>query len=110
MQLCLAAAVSLVALTDWGAQLLGLVLPARTAQAAARLARWAVLAGVGLLALSRSAALVLNYGAPLTLYRHLPEVGGRGWAELLAPWAGLALGGATCRCRLCLPLNTQTDA
>jgi hypothetical protein len=35
------------------------------------------LVGSSLLALSRSAALVVNYGAPLHIYQHLPTV--RGW-------------------------------
>lgn len=77
LQLCLAAAASLATLADWAARVLSSVIPPRTAQALAKLGSRAVLGVVGVLALSRSAALVLNYGASLQIYKHLPEVGAR---------------------------------
>jgi hypothetical protein len=73
LQICLAAAASLAVLANWAAWVLSFLLPARAARAVAKLGSRAVLAAVSLLAVSRSTAQVLNYGAPLTIYRHLPE-------------------------------------
>ena len=50
------------------------MLPAKAARALPKFGSRAVLAVMALLAVSRSAALVLNYGAPMNVYRHLPEV------------------------------------
>jgi hypothetical protein len=73
-QICLAAAASFVALLDLARRMLGAALPQRLAAAVVRGAAALFLAGTCLLALSRSAALVINYGAPMQIYRHLPEV------------------------------------
>lgn len=53
----------------------GAVLPRRAAAAVVQPVAALFLVGSVLLALSRSAALVVNYSAPLRIYRHLPEVG-----------------------------------
>jgi alpha-1,2-mannosyltransferase len=73
-QICLAAAASFLALLDLTRRLLGAALPQQLAAAVVRGAAALFLAGTCLLALSRSAALVINYGAPVQIYRHLPEV------------------------------------
>lgn len=76
LQICLAAAASFVALCALGRRALGAALPPRLAAAAVRAAAALFLAATCLLALSRSAALVVNYGAPMRLYSALPVVGG----------------------------------
>ena len=73
-QICLAAAASFVALLDLARRMLGAALPQRLAAAVVHGAAALFLAGTCLLALSRSAALVINYGAPMQIYRQLPEV------------------------------------
>lgn len=75
LQICLAAAASLAALTSWATSLLSRPFSLSFARSLARLGANCVLAVVGLLALSRTTALLLNYGAPMTIYRHLPQVG-----------------------------------
>ena len=69
---------------------LGWLLPRQAGQWIARLAPRLVCFAVMVLSLSRVAALLLNYGAPLQIYRQLPEVGRPDWAVIRAPatpWA-----------------------
>lgn len=73
LQVCLAAAASFVALLDLARSALAAMLPQRAAAALARLVAAAFLAGTCLLAVSRSAALVVNYGASMRIYNHLPQ-------------------------------------
>ena len=92
-QICLAAAASFVALCSLAGGLLRAALPRRAAALLVQAAAAAFLAGSVLLAASRSAALVINYGAPMRLYRHLPQARSctlLGW--LLHEWR--RLGGA----------------
>lgn len=74
VQICLAAAASFVGLCAAGRRLLGLLLPQRLAAATINAGAALFLGGTCLLALSRSTALVVNYGAPMRIYTHLPEV------------------------------------
>jgi alpha-1,2-mannosyltransferase len=76
--ICLAAAASFVALCSLAGGVLGAVLPRRAAAALVQSVAALFLVGSSLLALSRSAALVVNYGAPLHIYQHLPTVEGTG--------------------------------
>ncbi|KAI7842794.1 hypothetical protein COHA_003540 [Chlorella ohadii] len=76
--ICLAAAASFVALCSLAGGILGMLLPRHAATAVVQLFAALFLLGSGLLAFSRSAALVVNYGAPLRIYQHLPEVEGSG--------------------------------
>ena len=72
--MCLAAAVTLTALPKLVRRCCTQVLPRRAAQMAARslLALTFVLI-VGL-SLTRTAALLVNYGAPMRIYKALPQV------------------------------------
>ncbi|KAL4423801.1 hypothetical protein ABPG75_001102 [Micractinium tetrahymenae] len=75
---CLAAAASCTALWSLGRRLLGALLPQRASAPLAWAGAALLLASTCLLALSRSAALVVNYGAPMRIYTRLPEVAGHG--------------------------------
>ncbi|KAL4446276.1 hypothetical protein ABPG77_003083 [Micractinium sp. CCAP 211/92] len=75
---CLAAAASCTALWSLVRRLLGTLLPQRVAATLACAAAALFLAGTCLLALSRSAALVVHYGAPMRIYSRLPAVAGPG--------------------------------
>jgi len=78
----LAAAASFVALCALGKRLLGALLPQHVAYWVVKCGAALFLAGSCLLAVSRSAALVLNYGAPMQIYSHLPEVGRYAWLQM----------------------------
>ena len=56
------------------ASILRKLLPRNVARWVSRGATAVVIIVIVLLSLSRSIALVVNYGATMTLYRHLPEV------------------------------------
>lgn len=88
LQICLAAAASFVALCSLAGGILGALLPRRVATAFVQSVAALFLMGTGLLALSRSVALVVNYGAPLRIYQHLPEVGNL-WQLWLLPAAAM---------------------
>ncbi len=75
LQICLSAAMTLVALPVMVKGTLGWLLPRQAVQWIARLAPRLVCGAILVLSLSRVAALLLNYGAPLQVYRQLPEVG-----------------------------------
>jgi hypothetical protein len=62
-------------LWDIAGRLLAALLPQQAACRAARAGAALFLAGTCLLAASRTAALLVNYGAPMRIYNHLPEVG-----------------------------------
>ena len=66
---------TLVALPVMVKGTLGWLLPRQAVQWIARLAPRLACAAIMVLSLSRVAALLLNYGAPLQVYRQLPEVG-----------------------------------
>lgn len=86
-----------MALCSLAGGLLRAALPRRAAALLVQAAAAAFLAGSVLLAASRSAALVIHYGAPMRLYSHLPQV-------LLAAGCRLASspGPALARLPLCL--------
>ncbi|CAL5219251.1 g1047 [Coccomyxa viridis] len=71
--ICLSAAMTLVALPVMVKGTLGWLLPRQTVQWVARLAPRLACGAIMVLSLSRVAALLLNYGAPLQVYRQLPE-------------------------------------
>ena len=75
LQICLSAAMTLVALPVMVKGTLGWLLPRQAVQWIARLAPRLACGAILVLSLSRVAALLLNYGAPLQVYRQLPEVG-----------------------------------
>ena len=75
LQICLSAAMTLVALPVMVKGTLGWLLPRQTVQWVARLAPRLACGAIMVLSLSRVAALLLNYGAPLQVYRQLPAVG-----------------------------------
>ena len=76
-QICLSAAMTLVALPVMVKGTLGWLLPRQAVQWIARLAPRLACGAILVLSLSRVAALLLNYGAPLQVYRQLPEVASR---------------------------------
>jgi hypothetical protein len=74
MQVCLSAAVTLAAAAGLIRGIMGPILPRRlTAFLSAALPR-AILAVIAVLSLSRTAALLVNYSAPMYVYRQLPAV------------------------------------
>ena len=80
-QICLSAAMTLVALPVMVKGTLGWLLPRQAVQWVARLAPRLACGAILVLSLSRVAALLLNYGAPLQVYRQLPEVAPRDLAS-----------------------------
>ena len=73
-QVCLGAAAALAAMPAALRALGGWLLPRRATLWAAWLAPRAALTVAAALSAMRIAALVVNYGAPMAVYRHLPEV------------------------------------
>lgn len=73
LQICLSAALTLVALPVMVKGTLGWLLPRQAVQWIARLAPRLACGAIMVLSLSRVAALLLNYGAPLHVYQQLPE-------------------------------------
>ena len=73
MQMCLAAAATLASM-HLSAAVFKQFLPRRLARWLSRAATAVVVMTIVVLSLSRSTALVINYGAPMRLYRHLPQV------------------------------------
>jgi hypothetical protein len=74
MQLCLSAAITLAAAAGVIRSIMGPILPRRvTAFLSAALPR-AVIAVIAVLSVSRTAALLVNYSAPMYVYRQLPAV------------------------------------
>lgn len=71
--ICLAAAATLASLPTISTPLLSKVLPRRIARLLSRAATTLILVVIVLLSVSRTAALLLNYSAPMAIYRHLPE-------------------------------------
>ena len=74
MQMCLAGAITLSALRAVVHGVALQVLPRRAAATAAWIVPRILAAAVVVLSVARATALVLNYGAPLDVYRHLPLV------------------------------------
>ena len=74
MQMCLSAAMTLAALPVMAKGTLGCLLPRQAVQWVARLAPRLACCAIVALSLSRVAALLLNYGAPMQVYRQLPQV------------------------------------
>ena len=74
MQVCLSAAMTLAALPVMAKGTLGCLLPRQAVQWVARLAPRLACCAILALSLSRVAALLLNYGAPMQVYRQLPQV------------------------------------
>ena len=74
LQVCLCAAMTLAALPVMIKGSLCWLLPRQAVQWIARLAPRLACFAIMVLSLSRVAALLLNYGAPLQIYRQLPEV------------------------------------
>ena len=84
MQMCLAAAATLASFKTLTASILRKVLPREFARWTSRGATAAVVKAIVALSVARSAALVINYGAPMRLYRHLPQVShqaGKHWSS-----------------------------
>lgn len=86
LQVCLAAAASCTALWSLARRLLGALLPQRVAATLARAAAALFLAGTCLLALSRSVALVIHYGAPMRIYSRLPAVRAGAVGQMCPRW------------------------
>lgn len=74
VQVCLSAAMTLAALPVMAKGTLGCLLPRQAVQWVARLAPRLACCAILALSLSRVAALLLNYGAPMQVYRQLPQV------------------------------------
>lgn len=74
MQICLSAAMTLAALPTMVKGCLSWLVPRPALNWLARAAPKVICAALLLLSLSRSVSLVINYGAPLRLYRQLPVV------------------------------------
>lgn len=73
-QMCAAAGIVLALLPDLATPLLGGLLPRRAARWLGRLLQRGLLLLTVVLSLSRTLALVYNYGAPMSIYRALPAV------------------------------------
>lgn len=73
VQMCLAAAATLACM-HLSAGILKQFVPRKLARWLSRAATAVVVSIIVVLSLSRSAALVINYGAPMRLFRHLPQV------------------------------------
>lgn len=73
LQMCLAAAATLACM-HLSAGIFKQFVPRKLARWLSRAATAVVVSTIVVLSLSRSAALVINYGAPMRLYRHLPQV------------------------------------
>lgn len=73
VQMCLAAAATLACM-HLSAAVFKKFLPRSMARWLSRAATAVVVSTIVALSVSRSAALVINYGAPMRLYRHLPQV------------------------------------
>lgn len=73
VQMCLAAAATLACM-HLSAGIFKQFVPRKLARWLSRAATAVVVSTIVVLSLSRSAALVINYGAPMRLYRHLPQV------------------------------------
>lgn len=73
VQMCLAAATTLAPM-HLSAAIFKQFLPRKLAHRLSRAATAVAALTIVALSLSRSAALVINYGAPMRLYKHLPQV------------------------------------
>ena len=73
VQMCLAAAATLSCM-HLSVAVFKKFLPRSLARWLSRAATAVVVLTIVALSVSRSAALVMNYGAPMRLYRHLPQV------------------------------------
>ena len=74
LQMCLAAAVTLTALPKLVRRCCSQVLPRRAARVAARSLLTTTFVLIVGLSLTRTAALLVNYGAPMRIYKALPQV------------------------------------
>lgn len=74
VQMCLAAAATLASFRTLTSTILGKLFSRRFARWISRGATAVVVIAIVLLSLSRSIALVVNYGAPMRLYTQLPRV------------------------------------
>ncbi len=72
--MCLAAAATLASFRTLTSTILGKLFSRRFARWISRGATAVVVIAIVLLSLSRSIALVVNYGAPMRLYSQLPQV------------------------------------